>query len=525
MKFRKILCLAIAAVMSLGMAFTAFAADGVVDANVDPFNTEVTDETITICFSAEPAYLWGGGSGVIGNEEEIIMRAITDRLVEVDRRTNEVVPSLASEWEWIDETHCRFVLRDDVIMSDGTPLVPDDVVYSVGVWMERSANNDIGRFVAGAQADGENAVIIEFNTVAPDLLAMLAWGGFGIVSEDEVEALGGIDAAAKNPVFGSGRYKFKEWASNQYITLERNDNYWDPDYKGYFKEIRLTFVNDPASRALSIMSGDIQVAYDMPISMATTYIGNDAVNVITHTFGQNTRLWYNMGPNAGATADIRVRQAIDKALDFDAIAMVGTSGTKEEVHGYFPIESKYYNETFTKEERAVDIEGAKALLAEAGYADGLDLTIVGMQDQSPIFVVIQENLRQAGINLTINIVDTPQFVEQANGGTYDLIHVGDFVDARYPAIMSFFRQFFIDTFCIGGAKWTTPEIEAGVQAFIEEADEEAAKQIGKELEDTWKAEMVFSNTYPEMHAALTAADIKGYNTGERGFVDITGFYR
>jgi len=522
---KKIVCLILAVVMSCAMAFTAFALEGVMDANVDPANTEVTDEQINVCFSAEPAYLWGGGSGVVGNEEEIIMHAITDRLVEFDRRTNEVVPGLATEWEWLDATHCRFTLREGVTMTDGSPLVPEDVVYTAGVWMEYAANSDIGRFVAGAEADGDNAVIIEFNTVAPDLLAMLAWGGFGIVSKEEVEAVGGVEAAVKNPVFGSGKYKFKEWVSNQYIILERNDNYWDPDYKGYYKEIRLTFINDPASRALAIMSGDVQVAYDMPISMATTYIGNDAVNVIAHTFGQNTRLWYNMGPNAGATADIRVRQAIDKALDFNAIAMVGTSGMGEEVHGYFPIESKYYNETFTAEERAQDIEGAKALLAEAGYADGLDLSIVGMQDQSPIFTVIQENLRQAGINLTINIVDTPQFVEQANGGTYDLIHVGDLVDARYPAIMTFFRSMFINTFCIGGSKWTTPEIEEGVQAFIEEPDEAKAKEIGKSLEETWKAEMMFSNTYPEMHAALTGKDIKGYNTTERGFVDLTGFYK
>ena len=525
MSLKKIVCLILAVVMSMAMAFTALAAEGVLDANVDPFNTEVTDETLNVCFSSEPAYIWGGGSGVVSNEEEIIMHAITDRLVEFDRRTNEVVPALATEWEWLDDTHCKFILRDDVTMTDGSPLTPEDVVYSANVWMEYSANSDIGRFIAGAEADGDNAVILEFNTVAPDLLAMLTWGGFGIVSEEEVEAAGGIEAATKNPVFGSGKYKFKEWATNQYIILERNDNYWDPDYKGYYKEIRLTFINDPASRALAIMSGDIQVAYDMPISMATTYIGNESVNVIAHTFGQNTRLWYNMGPNAGATADPLVRAAIDKALDFDAIAMVGTSGMGEEVHGYFPIESKDYNETFTKEERAQDIEGAKELLAEAGYADGLDLEIVGMQDQSPVFTVIQENLRQAGINLTINIVDTPQFVEQANGGTYDLIHVGDFADARYPAIMSFFRQFFIDTFCIGGSKWTTPEIEEGVTAFIEEPDEEAAKEIGKNLEEIWKDEMMFSNTYAEMHAALTAADTKGYNTTERGFVDLTGFYK
>ena len=50
-------------------------------------------------------------------------------------------------------------------------------------------------------------------------------------------------------------------------------------------------------------------------------------------------------------------------------------------------------------------------------------------------------------------------------------------------------------------------------------------EIAKELEEAWKADMYFSNTYPEMHAALTAAGIKGYNTVERGFVDICGFYK
>jgi peptide/nickel transport system substrate-binding protein len=173
----------------------------------------------------------------------------------------------------------------------------------------------------------------------------------------------------------------------------------------------------------------------------------------------------------------------------------------------------------------VDIEGAKALLEEAGYGDGLDISIVGMQDQNPVFVVMQENLKQAGINLTINIVDTPQFVEQANGGTYDIIHVGDLQDARYPTIFSSLRQALIDTFCIGGCKYTTPEIEEMVDAVIQEPDEEKAKENAKTLEEYLKQEMMFSNTYPEMHAAITGADIKGYRTMERGFLDATGFYR
>jgi len=508
-----------------GEASTAPTASNIFDANVDPINTEKTDEQIVIQLTSEPSGLWAGGTGKQENECVIIGSAMFDTLVHVDRNTGDVLPALATDWEWVDDTHCKFTLRDDVKMADGTPLVADDVVYCVNTWMTQSPNTDTGRFLSGAVADDEHTVTIEFNTSAPDLLNLLAWGNFGIVSEDEVNALGGYEAADKNPVMGSGKYRFKEWVNGQYILLERNDDYWDDDYVGYFKEIKLVFIQDAAARAMSVLSGDAQVAYNMPINTAATYAGNEELNLIVNGFGQNTRLWYNMGPKAGATKDIRVRQAIDKALNFDVIAQVGTGGFGKEVHGYFPENSKYYNEIFTTEERAVDIEGAKALLEEAGYGDGLDLTLVGMQDQEQVFTVIQENLSQVGINVTIEILDTPAFVGAANGGDYDLIHVGDMVDARYPAICTFFRQSSIDTFCIGGAKWTTPEIETALDKLIQEPDEAKAKEYAKEFEELVKEEMPYSNTFEEMYANMTAKDIKGYRTLERGYIDITSLYK
>lgn len=501
------------------------AISGILNANTDAPNTEKTDETLRIGLSAEPSVIWGSGAGKVENEAQIITSAIMDRLVTVDRNTGDVLPMLASKWEWIDDTHCKFTLRDDVTMSDGTPLTADDIVYSVKVWMDVNANTDTGRFLVGAKAEDEHTATIEFNTAAPDFLNMIAWANFAIVSEDEVNAAGGLEAAAKNPALGVGRYKFKEWKSGQSITLERNDDYYDKDYTGYYKEIVFTFTQDSAARAMAVQSGDLNIAWDMPVSMVNTYVGSDQVDVVMHTFGQNSHLFYNMGPKAGATKDLKVRQAIDKAVDFDALAMVGTAGAVPAPLGYFDTGSKYYTETFTKEERAVDIEGAKALLAEAGYENGLDLTIVGMQDQNPIFTVIQENLRQVGINLTINIVDTPQFVEAANGGDYDLIHVGDLVDARYPAMMTFFRQSVIDTFCIGGPKYTTPEVDDAVGALISEKDEAKAKEQAAALEKIWKDEMWFSNGYAEMKAAVVSKGTKGYNTIERGFIDPTGFYK
>ena len=188
MSLKKILSIGLAAAMTLSFATCAFAEDGVYGANEDPANTEVTDETLVIGLSAEPSALWAAGTGKVENEMMIISNALYDTLVKVDRNTGDVLPNLATEWEWVDDTHCKFTLRDDVTMTDGTPLVADDVVYTVNTAIEFSPNSDTGRYFVDAVADDEHTVTIGFTSKAPDLLNQIAWSNYGIVSEDEINA-------------------------------------------------------------------------------------------------------------------------------------------------------------------------------------------------------------------------------------------------------------------------------------------------------------------------------------------------
>lgn len=500
----------------------------VVKPNQDAANTEKTDETLTIGLSSEPSSLYGAAGGKTENEEQIIGNAMLDSLVKFNYATNELEPSLATDWEWVDDTHLKFTLRDDVTMSDGTPLVADDVVYTCNkIWVEQNTTNDTGKYIKGATADDEHTVTIEFNTTAPDFLKMLSWTNFGIVSEDEVNAAGGLDAVQTNPVIGSGPYKFKEWKNGQSVTLERNDNYWDKDYVGYYKEIVFTFTSDAAAREMAVESGDADIAYDMPVSQAATYAENNSVNTTIYDFGQTTHLWYNMGDNAGATKDQKVREAIDKALDFDAIAQVGTAGFGEAALSYWDPSCDYYTANYTKEERAVDVDGAKELLDEAGYGDGVEITALGLQDNTPVLTVMQANLAEAGITLKIDTPDTAQFVEGAFGGDYDLICVGDTPAIRTPAsVMPFLQKLNVDGpgMVIGGAKWTSDEFDSTITDLISESDTDKATELATKLDEMVKDETVCSNLYPEMKASVYAKDLKGFNTIERGFVDATGFY-
>ncbi|MBC5682935.1 ABC transporter substrate-binding protein [Ruminococcus hominis] len=545
MKAKKVMAMAMASAMILSLtacggsssdssskgdssSSDAKATVSVVKPNQDAANTEKTDETLTIGLSSEPSSLYGAAGGKTENEEQIIGNAMLDSLVKFNYATNELEPSLATDWEWVDDTHLKFTLRDDVTMSDGTPLVADDVVYTCNkIWIEQNTTNDTGKYIKGATADDEHTVTIEFNTTAPDFLKMMSWTNFGIVSEDEVNAAGGLDAVQTNPVIGSGPYKFKEWKNGQSVTLERNDNYWDKDYAGYYKEIVFTFTSDAAAREMAVESGDADIAYDMPVSQAATYAENDSVNTTIYDFGQTTHLWYNMGDNAGATKDQKVREAIDKALDFDAIAQVGTAGFGEAALSYWDPSCDYYTANYTKEERAVDVDGAKELLDEAGYGDGVEITALGLQDNTPVLTVMQANLAEAGITLKIDTPDTAQFVEGAFGGDYDLICVGDTPAIRTPAsVMPFLQKLNVDGpgMVIGGAKWTSDEFDSTITDLISESDTDKATELATKLDEMVKDETVCSNLYPEMKASVYAKDLKGFNTSERGFVDATGFY-
>ena len=495
--------------------------------NTETGNTETTDETIKIALMSEPSTLWGAGTGKLELEDVYVASALFDTLVVLNQETWEVEPSLATSWEWIDDTHCKFTLRDDVTMTDGTPLVADDVVYSVETWMTQSPSTDTGRFLAGAVADDEHTVTIEYTVAAPDLLIMMGWPQFGIVSEDEVNALGGYEAAARNPVMGSGKYRFSEWVSGEKIVLTRNEDYWNPDYKGYFKEIVLRFIGDAAGRMMNVGSGDVDVACDMQLVEATSAMGSSKVYV--YTTGQMAHLWYNMSDSAGATKELKVRQAIDKALNFDAISQVATTGLFVEPQlGYAGTASPYYTETWTAEERAEDIEGAKALLEEAGYGDGLELRILGLSNQMDVLTVIQGSLSQIGIKLTIDTPDVATFVPQAFSGDYDLIIVGELLKAKVPTSFPFLVRENIEGpgVVIGGPKWTTDEIDNEITAFIEEKDTEKAKEIITTIDQQLKEEMVCSNLYLEPKAHITGTEIKGLRTrDERGYLDLTSFYK
>ena len=500
-------------------------AAGIQTANAETGNTEKTDETVTILLSGYPDYFWHVGAANMGtNEEQIVNSCTLDRLVDYDEVTNELKPMLATSWETSEDGKTfTFHLRDDVKMSDGTPLVADDVVYTVNTWIEQCASNDTGKYLEKADKIDDQTVSITFNCSAPESLKLLSWSNFGIVSEDEINAIGGLEAASQNPTMGSGKYKFKEAKVGEYIILERNEDYWDPDYFGYFKTIKFIPVADSNSKVQAVLSGDAQVAYDMPVSQAATFATNQDARTYVYTNGEVEHLFYNM-QEGHATSDIRVRQAIQKALDFDAIAQVATAGFGKVAYAYVDESATYYQADETPEDKVRDVEGAKALLAEAGYDESnpLHIVCVTIADQVDLYTVIQANLKEVNVDLEIQQVDMGGFVPaMLFEKSYDIAAIGDNCIFRTPTL----SQFVCEGVVFGGPAIVMEDHVALLNTLMEAKDDAAAKEALAAYDAQLKEDTMCTNMYGALKASIVGKDIKGFSVRERAYIDATTLYK
>ena len=173
----------------------------------------------------------------------------------------------------------------------------------------------------------------------------------------------------------------------------------------------------------------------------------------------------------------------------------------------------------------MNIEESKALLEEAGYGDGLTLETTYMQETETVHAVVKECLRQIGIDLVMNPTDVPTFVQTANSGDYDIMMIGEWMRDRIPSAFPFIRWDNIHGFHMGGPQTTTDELDGLVHSFIEESDDDAAKEILVQIEQIMKDDCIVSNLYPEVKAAIINKDLKGFTTLERGYVNPINFYK
>lgn len=368
---------------------------------------------VTIGMQLEPPVL-DPTAGAAAAIDEITYSNIFEGLVKFGE-DGSINPGLANAWK-IDPFGLiyTFELRKGVKFHDGTDFDANDVKFSLDrIAAEDSANAQKALYasILGVEVVDSHTVRIELQEPTGSMLFNLAWGDAVIVAPESVEN------NATNPV-GTGPFKFSKWNKGDSVEIVKNDDYWGVPAK--LNKATFKFISDPTAAFAAVMAEDIDAFPGFPAPEILDQLNADPrfEVIVGGTEGETILSTNNQ---AEALKDVRVRKAIAHAIDRQAIidgAMFGY-GTPIGTH-FAPHHPDYVDLTG---QSAYAPELSKALLAEAGYADGLTLR---MKLPPPSYArrggeIIAAQLREVGIQTEVSNLEWAGWLEEVfKGKDYDL---------------------------------------------------------------------------------------------------------
>jgi len=360
---------------------------------------------------------------------------IFDRLVDVEVGTDgnsKIVPSLAESWDISDDgLEYTFHLRQGVKFHNGNDFTAEDVAYTFHrmLTVEGGVNTEFidqikgaDELLAGETDTLEGVEVVDDYTIKVTLkepfagfLASISSPGVSIYDSEATEAAGdqfGMDPAV---TVGTGPFEFSSWSFNNQLVLTRNEDYW----KGAsgLPCVVIKIIPDTETQSMMFESGELDI---LDLDYAA-----DSVDRFTETYPdqivQGPRVgivYFTMNFNKEPFQDVRVRKAVQMSIDRQAIldALYGGRGQVEQ--GIFPHGLIGFNPD--QEEIKYDPEAAKALLAEAGYADGFDMEIAADSSASDTMTmaleIVSDQLAEVGIRAEIKNYDESTWLETRKSG-------------------------------------------------------------------------------------------------------------
>jgi len=356
----------------------------------------------------------------------IVYASLCDKLVDITPDL-EIIPQLATGWTTSEDgTQITMTLREGVVFHDGTPFNAEAVAANI----ERSQTLDESRrkselkSIVGTEVTGEYEIVLTLAGPDATLLAQLA-DRAGMMVSPTAAAAAGADFGL-NPVC-SGPFSFTERVAQDRIVLSKFDDYWNADAIN-FDSVTFLPIPDTTVRLANLQSGDIDMlerlaATDLAQAEADSNIIVDSAVSLGYqgiTFNINNG---ERGDNPWGN-DKRLRQALSYAIDRNALNQVVFEGAFAPGNQAFPPTSPWYNSSLPVEAR--DIEKAKALLAEAGYADGLELDVQVPNTTVPLQVmqVVQAMAAEAGIKINLTSKEFATLLADQSAGDYTASQIG-----------------------------------------------------------------------------------------------------
>jgi peptide/nickel transport system substrate-binding protein len=375
---------------------------------------------------------------ISSDPEVLVANTVYDYLVDVTV-DNTIAPRLARDWQISDDglTYV-FTLADGVTFHDGTPLTAEDVVWT----FNRLRDPDLGlptadlySNIADIQASGDLEVTFTLKETNPFFLFDLS---------DNHALVMKADTQDPNDFNGTGPFVVSDYIPEDRLVAEANPDYFI-DGQPKLAEIDFIFFNDQTAQVEALRGGQVDlvmvISTDSFISLQDTP-GLQMLQVATNGFDL-VRLRADQEPGN----DPRVIQALKLATDRQAIFDLVLQGFGEigRDSPIGPMYTQYYTEDTPLPGR--DVEQAKQLLSDAGYGDGLDLTmhVPDTGNRPNLATVLKQQWAEAGVNVELAV--EPESVYYGDNGWLDVnLGITGWGSRPYP-------QFYLDVMLKCDAKW------------------------------------------------------------------------
>ncbi len=319
-------------------------------------------------------------------------------------------PALASGWTAISDTIWEMKLRPGVTFHNGEAFDAEAVKFTLDRVLDPAfASQARSRLQKLTQVEIVDPMTVRLHSDGPDptILAGLGWA---FVVPPKYTREKGDAFAAQHPV-GTGPFKFQAWQQGEFIDLVANAKYHDAPPK--IASLKIRQIQDDSTRVASLLSGESNIAVQVPPDLVRTLKQNPDINVAS--VGALMALVIEFDTVRGPLKDKRLRQAINYAIDKDSLIRDLLAGQGNPLQGQILTPGAFgFNQALHP--YPYDLAKAKQLIAEAGYPNGLELNLttpVGRYiGDREVAIAVAGQLEKAGIKVNVQPQEWGVFVKQ-----------------------------------------------------------------------------------------------------------------
>lgn len=503
------------AAMALGLA--ACTSDANVEVAGEDGETNTSGGDFIASYASDTSSLDPAGQNDLPSDQR--RDVLYEGLFDIDENM-EPEMTLATDYEQVDDTTWKFSLRDDVTFHDGTDFNAEAFKASIERIVDpavASSRANIFEMITEINVidDYTVEVVTEYPFAAlPNYLAHDAGGivSKAVIDEDyqnaidqagldmtvdeyyELRAAGGEEfeetanaigadtgAVIEQKPVGTGYMKFQSRTPGESVVVERYDDYWQEPAK--IDTLTFKVVTEATARIAELETGQSHFIYGIENSQWDRLANNPEIQTEDGIYNISNE-YIGMNTEKGALKDKRVRQAIGHMVDKEAIMEGVYYGQGRTMKGALQEEVLGYNEDL--EDLEYNPERAKELMKEAGYEDGFDLKIMtnDVPERVDIAILMQEELKDIGINLEVEQLEWGTYLEAISNGEHDLFilgwpnAVGDPDQGLWPLFHSSMKG-------SGGnrAFFDNEEVDKLLEAGRKESDTEKRAEIYKQVDE------------------------------------------